>query len=119
MRLVINIVYGGRYIKLIHSTRLTNIYESTIHPTVRRVPPIGVIMPKDLLDVKNYLLTNQKNIINEADYIAAQISNKMPFIYAFEEFEGVIMPNDLLDVKAIIIRLEEKINTPERNSQPT
>ena len=72
MRLVINIVYGGRYIKLVHSTRLTNIYESTIHPAVRRVPPIGVIMP-----------------------------------------------NDLLDVKAIIIRLEEKINTPERNSQPT
>ena len=52
--------------------------------------PVDMLI-KDLLDVKNHLLNNQKNIIKEAGNIVNRISNKMPFIYSFAEFEGVAL----------------------------
>jgi len=44
-----------------------------------------------LLDVQKYLIDYQSQIILEADVLVDQISNKMPFIYAFSNFEGVAL----------------------------
>jgi len=44
-----------------------------------------------LLSVKKYLINNQTNIIKDAGSVVDKIKNKMPFIYAFEEFEGVAL----------------------------
>ena len=43
----------------------------------------------DLLDVRKYLIENQHSIIKVAQNTVDSISNKMPFIYTFPEFEGV------------------------------
>ena len=46
-------------------------------------------MTKELLSAKEYLMAEQTEIIKIGRQVSSLISNKMPFIYAFPEFEGV------------------------------
>ena len=46
-------------------------------------------MTKELLSAKEYLIAEQTEIIKIGRQVSSLISNKMPFIYAFPEFEGV------------------------------
>ena len=49
------------------------------------------VLIQDLLNIKKHLVFYQNDIIKEAINIADKISNKMPFIYACDEFEGVAL----------------------------
>ena len=55
-------------------SKTCNIFKSIVH---------------SLLDTHQYLIEQQDSIIAIATETVMQISNKMPFIYAFPEFEGV------------------------------
>jgi len=44
-----------------------------------------------LTSVKDYLINNQESIIGLAHSCAEKISNKMPFLYTFSNFEGVVL----------------------------
>jgi len=44
-----------------------------------------------LLQSKHYLLDKQSSIINQAKKVVEGISNKMPFLYSYSEFEGVVL----------------------------
>ena len=46
-------------------------------------------LENELIDTQHYLIKNQVDIMNLAKESALSISHKMPFIYAFPEFEGV------------------------------
>ena len=46
-------------------------------------------LSQELLCAKKYLINQQTEIIKRAHQVCDGMSNKMPFIYAFQEFEGV------------------------------
>ena len=48
-------------------------------------------LTQDLLSIKKHLVCYQNDIIKEAISIVDKISNKMPFIYACDDFEGVAL----------------------------
>jgi len=48
-------------------------------------------LKQELIDIKSYLMSQQSAIVSLATQTVETMANKMPFIYAFPEFEGVAL----------------------------